>query len=187
MRLKFTLALLLAAASAQAREQYGVRMPDSVTVQGRQLKLNGMGLRKKKMIFSVNVYVAGLYAEAPSKNALELVSSDQGKRMTLYMLRDLDKGKITDALREGFEKNSKAQLPVLKGRLDRLSAMIPDAKKGSTIVITYVPGTGTVLAGAGEREVIEGKDFADALFSVWLGRNAADDELKAGLLGVASE
>jgi hypothetical protein len=187
MRLKFTLALLLAAASAQAREQYGVRMPDSVTVQGRQLKLNGMGLRKKKMIFSVNVYVAGLYAEAPSKNALELVSSDQGKRMTLYMLRDLDKGKITDALREGFEKNSKAQLPVLKGRLDRLSAMIPDAKKGSTIVITYVPGTGTVLAGAGEREVIEGTDFADALFSVWLGRNAADDELKAGLLGVASE
>ncbi len=183
MRSQFILALFLAAGSAQAREQYGVRMPDTVTVEGRQLKLNGMGLRRKKMIFTINVYVAGFYAEAPSKNALELVSSDQSKRMTLYMLRDLDKGKITDALREGFEKNSKAALPVLKDRLDRLSAMIPDAKKGSTIVITYVPGTGTVLAGAGERSVIEGKDFADALFSVWLGRNAADDELKAGLLG----
>jgi len=185
MRLRFILALLLAAGSVQAREQYGVRMPDNVNVEGRQLKLNGMGLRRKKIIFTINVYVAGFYAETPSKNAVELISSDQGKRMTLYMLRDLDKGKITDALREGFEKNSKAQLPVLKNRLDRLSAMIPDAKKGSTIVITYLPGTGTVLAGAGERSVIEGKDFADALFSVWLGRNAADDELKAELLGAA--
>jgi hypothetical protein len=183
MRSQFILALFLASGSAQAREQYGVRMPDTVTVEGRQLKLNGMGLRRKKMIFTINVYVAGFYAEAPSKNARELINADQGKRMTLYMLRDLDKGKITDALREGFEKNSKAQLPVLKDRLDRLSAMIPDAKKGSTIVITYVPGTGTVLAGAGERSIIEGKDFADALFSVWLGRNAADDDLKAGLLG----
>jgi hypothetical protein len=33
--------------------------------------------------------------------------------------------------------------------------------------------------------VIEGKDFADALFSVWLGRTAVDDELKAGLLGAS--
>src|SRR5260370_25417341 len=102
--------------------------------------------------------------------------------MTLYMLRDRDKAKITDALRDGFEKNARAQLPVLKERLDRLSAMIPDTKKGSTIVITYVPGTGTVLAGSAERSVIEGKNFADALFYVCLGRSASHDQLQAVLL-----
>ena len=64
-----------------------------------------------------------------------------------------------------------------------LITLIPDAKKGSTIVITYVPGTGTVLARPGDRQVIPGKDFADALFSVWLGREPVDSDLKAGLLG----
>ncbi len=183
MRSTFVLALLLAAA-ANAREKHGVRMPDSVTVEGKQLKLNGMGLRKKTvLIASVDVYVAGFYVETPSQNATELISSDEAKRMTLYMLRDLGKSKITDALRDGFEKNSKAQMTVLKERLESLIAMIPDAKKGSTIVITYIPETGTVLARPGDRVVIPGRDFAEALFSVWLGRNPVDEGLKKGLLG----
>jgi hypothetical protein len=187
MRSTFILAFLLAATSAPGKEQYGVRMPDTVTIEGKQLKLNGMGLRRKQIIFNINVYVAGFYVETPSKNPTELISTDETKRMTLYMLRDLGKDKITEALRNGFEKNSKAQMPVLKERLDRLIALIPDAKKGSTIVISYIPGTGTVLAGPGERSVIEGKDFADALFSVWLGRSPVDEDLKKGLLGEAHD
>jgi len=185
MRKRFLLVLLaLAAAPVEAREAHGVRMPDTVTVEGRQLKLNGMGLRRKKFLFApINVYVAGFYAETPSKDALELISSDQAKRITIFMLRDLGKDKIADALREGFEKNAKAQLPVLKERLENLIALIPDAKKGSTIVITYAPGIGTMLARPGDRQIISGKDFADALFSVWLGREPVDSDLKAGLLG----
>ena len=185
MRKSFLLVLLvLAAAPVEAREAYGVRMPDSVTVEGRQLKLNGMGLRRKKFLFApINVYVAGFYVETPSKDAIELISSDQAKRITIFMLRDLGKDKIADALREGFEKNAKAQLPVLKERLENLIALIPDAKKGSTIVITYAPGIGTMLARPGDRQIISGKDFADALFSVWLGREPVDSDLKAGLLG----
>ncbi|HEX4804103.1 MAG TPA: chalcone isomerase family protein [Myxococcaceae bacterium] len=185
MRKSLLLVLLaLAAAPVEAREAYGVRMPDTVTVEGRQLKLNGMGLRRKKFLFApINVYVAGFYVETPSKDAIELISSDQAKRITIFMLRDLGKDKIADALREGFEKNAKAQLPVLKERLENLIALIPDAKKGSTIVITYAPGIGTMLARPGDRQIISGKDFADALFSVWLGREPVDSDLKAGLLG----
>lgn len=170
-----------AAAPALAKEQYGVRMPDAIAVEGKQLKLNGMGLRRKLFF---NVYVAGLYVEVPSDNAATLISSDQVKRLTLFMLRDLGKDKIIDALREGFEKNSKAQMATLKDRLDRLTSMIPDATRGSLLAITYLPGTGTILSGPpGEKQVIEGKDFADALFSVWLGRNPVDDDLKKGLVG----
>jgi len=46
------------AASLLGREVAGVKMPDTVTVEGKTLKLNGMGLRKKVMF---KVYVAGLY------------------------------------------------------------------------------------------------------------------------------
>jgi hypothetical protein len=40
-----------------------------------------------------------------------------------------------------------------------------------------------VSAKAAEKGVIEGKDFADALFSVWLGANPVQVDLKTALLG----
>jgi len=172
--------LWLVTSGAQARDFHGVRMPDAVTISGKQAKLNGMGLRRK---FVFDVYVAGFYVETPSTDPAKLIASDEVKRMTMMMLRDLGKDKIVDALREGFEKNSKDRMPALKDRLDQLAAMIPDAKKNGTIVITYVPGDGTTLSTSGERSVIPGKDFADALFSVWLGPAPVDDDLKKGLLG----
>src|SRR5262249_62068093 len=99
----------------------------------------------------------------------------------IIIARDMGKDKIVDALREGFEKNSKDRMPALKDRLDQLAAMIPDAKKNGTIVITYVPGDGTTLSTSGERSVIPGKDFADALFSVWLGPPPLDAHLTKAL------
>jgi Chalcone isomerase-like len=179
-RLTFTVAVLLTASVGHARVFHEVRMPDTVTISGKEVKLNGMGLRKK---FVFDVYVAGLYVESPSRDAAQILASDQVRRITLFMLRDLSKDKIIEALREGFEKNAKEQMPAWKDRLDQLAAMIPDAKKGSTIVITYLPGTGTMLSTATDRSVIPGKDFADALFSVWLGQYSVDDGLKKGLLG----
>ncbi len=172
---------LIAAVPALAREVAGVTLPDTMTVDGKTLKLNGMGLRTK-VVFKV--YVAGLYLEAPSKDAGAVISSDQVKQMQLSLLRNLDHSKITEAITEGFEKNSKAQQTALKAHLDRLNSMIPDVEKGDRIVLTYVPGKGTVVSAKNvEKGVIEGKDFADALFSVWLGANPVQQDLKKELLG----
>jgi hypothetical protein len=172
---------LLAASTAIGKEVAGVTLPDSTTVEGKTLKLNGMGLRTKAIF---KVYVGGLYLETPSKDAAAVVSSDQVKRMTLSLLRGLDGSKITEAISEGFEKNSKAQMGALKERLDRLNGMIPNVEKGDQIVLTYVPGKGTMVAAKNlEKGVIEGKDFADALFAVWLGPNPVQEDLKKGLLG----
>ena len=57
-----------------AKEVAGVNVPESTTVEGKTLKLNGAGLRKK-VVFKV--YVAGLYLETPSKDAAAVISSDQ--------------------------------------------------------------------------------------------------------------
>jgi Chalcone isomerase-like len=171
----------LAATPAFAREVAGVSLPDTATVDGKALKLNGAGLRTK-MVFKV--YVAGLYLEKPSNDAAGVISSDQAKRMHLSILRNLTQAQINEAINEGFEKNSKAQMGALKPRLDKLNAMIPSVSKGDQITMTYVPGRGTVVTAKGvEKGVIEGKDFADALFAVWLGANPVQPDLKKGLLG----
>src|SRR5438128_7294625 len=175
------LVLSLAAAITLAGEVAGVSLPDTTTVEGKTLKLNGMGLRTK-VVFKV--YVAGLYLETPSKDAAAVISSDQVKQMELSLLRSLDHSKITEAITEGFEKNSKSQLAGVKARLNRLNSMIPNVEKGDRITLTYVPGKGTIVSAKNvEKGVIEGKDFADALFAVWLGPNPVQADLKKGLLG----
>lgn len=172
----------LVAVPALAGELNGVKMPDEVSVDGHALKLNGMGLRKK---FIVDVYVAGLYVEHQSKDAAVILKTDETRRVDMKMLRDLDAKTIIEAIRTGFDKNASAQLPALKERLDAFCAQIPNVKKGQTLVISYVPGKGTSIAGAGEATFITGKDFADALFSVWIGKVPVDDGLKAGMLGAS--
>jgi hypothetical protein len=178
----FTLVLGLAAAfPALGKEVAGVSLPETTTVDGKTLKLNGTGLRKK-MVFKV--YVAGLYLEMLTRDASAVISSDQLKRMQLSILRSLSSHQVSEAIEEGFEKNSKASMTALKPRLEKLAAMIPDVEKGDQILLTYVPGKGTVVSAKNaEKGVIEGKDFADALFSVWLGGNPVQEDLKKALLG----
>ena len=181
MRLAASVALCaLFALPAAAKEREGVTAKPTIEASGKQLQLMGMGLRKKLWF---KVYLASLYVETPAEDAAKVISSDQVKRVQMHMLRDLERGKIVEAVQEGFQKNSGPDLPKLKDRLDRFLKAVPDLKAGETIVITYAPAGGTVIkAGRGEEITLEGKDFADALFSVWLGRHPVDDELKSEML-----
>jgi hypothetical protein len=175
-------ALLAFSMTAVAGEVAGVKMANSATVEGKTLALNGMGLRTKAIF---KVYVAGLYTEKASKDANAIVASDSVKRVEMVMLRDLGKSKIAEAVVEGFEKNSKAEMPKLQERLNRFVAQIPDLKEGQKLIITYAPGKGTTLSANGRDAIsVPGKDFADALFSVWLGKHPVDETLKKGMLGV---
>lgn len=174
-------ALVVASGVLFALEVAGVKVPDTVSVDGKALKLNGAGIRKKAFF---KVYVAALYVETPSKDAATLVSSSQIKSMRLHMLRDVAGPKISGAIVEGFENNSKAAMPQLKGRLDQLAKMIPDVKQGEEIDLTWLPEKGTQVTVRGTNTgTIEGRDFADALFSVWLGPNPVQEDLKLALTG----
>jgi hypothetical protein len=176
--LSLTLAL---PALAKEKEVAGVKFPETVTVEGKELKLNGAGLRTKAIF---KVYAAGLYLETTTQDAAQIISSDQVKRVRMSMLRDLEKKKITEAISDGIEKNNKSQMAALKARIDTFNAAIPDLKKGEELTLTYVPGKGTsVKSKAGQEISVEGKDFADALFAVWLGKDPVDDDLKDGMLG----
>jgi hypothetical protein len=73
-------------------------------------------------------------------------------------------------------------MPTLSGRLDLLEAALPALKKGNVLDFTYLPGVGTLVRGQGREMPIPGKDFADALFSVWLGPKPISEALKRQLL-----
>ena len=173
-------ALLAIGPIALAGELAGVTLPDTLKAGEKTLKLNGLGLRKKAVF---KVYVGGLYLESPSKDAGAILAADQAKAIQMHFLRDLTKAQLVEAFQEGFEGNVKDPAPQ-KAAFDRMLALVPDVKEGSTLMFAYLPGKGTTLsAGSKELGVFEGKGFADAVFAIWLGPKPPSEELKKGLLG----
>ena len=109
------------------------------------------------------MYAGGLYLAQPSKDAGAVVAADAPKRVRMVFLRSVDKAKILEAYREGFEKNSAGPgLADLLAKLDRIAAAIPaELKEGAEMSVTYVPGEGTTVSSAGGgTATVPGKEFA---------------------------
>lgn len=172
--------------AASAREVAGVSVPDSLELAGKKLKLNGAGLRKKSFaVFPVKVYVGALYLEAPSSDPAAIIAADAPKAVRMVFMRSVTRSQFIDTLRDGFEANSpKDQVPALVEKLKAIEPVVASLKEGSVLTLTYLPGAGTTLAVEnGPSATVEGKDFADALFRNWLGKEPVQESLKEALLG----
>ena len=176
--------LLTSATPAVAGELAGVKLPDTMSAAGKTLKLNGMGLRKKAVF---KVYVGGLYLETASKDAGAVLAADAPKAVTMHFLRSIDKAKLVEAYTEGLENNAKAKAAAQKANVDRFLGLVTDVKEGSEFTVAYAPGAGTtVLRDGKEAGKIEGKDFADAVFALWLGPKPPSADLQKGMLGLGN-
>ena len=177
----FCCAAALSLTEVQARQVSGVTMPEVVKVAGGNLLLNGMGVRKEKILFKA--YVIALYLERPTTEAQVAIQADEAKRVVITMLRDISRDIFVQAMESGITRNSGPAMPTLRARLDLLEQAVPDLRKEDVLDLTWVPGTGTIIRGQGRSMTIPGKDFADALFAVWLGPKPVEAPLKRALLG----
>jgi hypothetical protein len=72
----------------------------------------------------------------------------------------------------------------LRPKFAHYNSLYEDVKPGDRYALTYVPGRGTELTLNGQpKGVIEGEDFAKALFSIWLGPEPINGSFKDQLLG----
>jgi len=175
--------MLMPSYSLFAATYKGVTMEDSITVDGQTLVLNGMALRKK---FIFKVYVAGLYLPQKETSAEKILGSDGMRRLVMHWVRGVGTGKINDAWYEGLEANTPNHSPEVKKQFDTLCSYMEEVKDGDLIVFTYIPGKGTTVQVKGkEKGVIEGKEFADALFACWIGpKPGPGEDFKEDLLGL---
>lgn len=177
------LAILGAVTAAQAGELAGVKVPDTVTLGGQELVLNGMGLREKMW---VDVYVGALYLQEKTSSADQVIGAAGPSRMEMHFVHDAPAEKIIAAWNEGFEDNNSAEeYKAVKERITAFNEFFgADVKEGDVMVFDMVPGEGTTVSINGEvKGVIEGDDFAKALRAIWVGRNPPTKNLKKGLLG----
>lgn len=171
---------------AHAAEVSGIRFPDTANVAGKDLTLNGVGMRTK---FFIKVYAAGLYLPEKSRSLADIQKLEGPRRMQLVMMRELSSEDFGKAFMDGLNANTteqeRATLMSQTAQMKRVFSMVPSLKKGDVLFLDWIPGGGTVTALNGRKigETIPGVAFNNALLRIWLGENPADSNLKPALLG----
>jgi len=186
MRRKFLLACLstLLALPALAAEVGGVKLDDKATVGGKELVLNGAGIRMK-MVFKV--YVASLYLPAKSNNLAGVLASDP-RRVQLNLLRDLSADDLAGALVDGIKDTSTAeQAAAIKPQTDQLLSImksIGKAKTGDVVTMDYVGGDTVVAFNGQVKGKIPGEPLNTALMRIWMADKPVQDDLRKAMLGI---
>ena len=171
--------------AALARSCGGVEFPNSVTVAGERLSLNGLGIREAT-VFNVDVYVAGLYVASRARTADALLDLTHPIVLDLRFVRDVDSDTMNEALVQGFTRNAGGNRAALQARIDQLQGWVPNLTEGMNLVFTWLPGQGLQMKVDGRvRGVIPGEDFASVFFRIWLGPQPPNRGLRTGLLGGA--
>ncbi|MDF3837242.1 chalcone isomerase family protein [Cupriavidus basilensis] len=172
--------------SARASEIEGMRIDDATRVGGKELQLNGTGLRS---MFIIKGYVAALYLPEKARNATVVLGDHGPKRLQIRPLREVASDAFIKALNEGIRENhSEAQFLRLSDRLLQLEQTMEQmgtARKGDVINFDFSPDGGTVVAinGTPRGKPIPGEDFYQAVLRIFLGDHPVDRDLKRGLLG----
>jgi hypothetical protein len=130
---------LIQGASA-ATEVSGVKFDDTVQVAGKDLKLNGAGMRTK---FIVKVYAAGLYLPEKNRNVADILKMDGPRRVTLVMMRDLTSNDFGDAFMTGLNNNlgtaEKSKFVTQISKFGEMFGSIEALKKGDVLTWTGFP------------------------------------------------
>lgn len=173
-------------APAMAAEISGVKFDETNKVAGKELKLNGIGMRTK---FVVKVYAAGLYLPEKVKTVPEVLASDGPRRVKLVMMRDISSDDFGSAFMSGLNNNvDKAEKTKIVGQISKFGemfAMLEGLKKGDVLHLDWVPGVGTQCELNGKRigDVMPDIAFYNAVLRIWLGDKPVDSSLKPALLG----
>jgi hypothetical protein len=177
------LALVLAAgfSTALAASLADVTVPDEAKVAGKNLVLNGLGLRTATFL-KVKVYVIGLYLVTESSDANAIIASAGPKRIELHFLHDVSADELRDGWSEGFEANYD-DVDSIKSEIEKFNASMRDVKSGDMIALDFTADSLDVTINGNKIDAISGSDFQAAALSIWLGRKPPNDDLKKGILG----
>lgn len=183
MRIGRLVLLLLTATAALAAEVAGVKLDDKASVGGKDLVLNGAGVRSRAIF---KVYVAGLYVPEKTSDAASVLKAP-ARRVQLVLLRTLSASQLVEALDDGVKaNNSDAELAAVKSQMAELATIMSgfrEVREGDVITLDYADGSTRVALNGDAKGTIAGEAFNRALLKVWLGERPVQADLKKAMLG----
>lgn len=178
-------AIALPQIPALAAEVSGIKFDDAMTVGGKSLTLNGLGVRHKL----VKVYAIGLYLTEKKSSTPDVLALTGPKRFRMVTLREITSDELAQAVLAGINKNldkdEKTKYVSQLTKFGELFNEVEGGKKGDVIIGDYIPGTGTVVLFNGKPlgQPLPDLGFYNAILRIWIGNNPADPTLKPLLLG----
>jgi hypothetical protein len=172
--------------AAQAIEVGGLKFDDTVKVAGKELKVNGAGVRVRIV---VKVYALVLYLPEKKDTTAGVLDTQGPRRFSLGLLREVTGDELGQAFMAGITANTdKAERSKFVNQLAQFGEAfvnIPQGKKGDVITVDWIPDTGTVMALNGKPigEPMKDVNFYNAILKIWLGDKPVDSSLKPQLLG----
>jgi hypothetical protein len=188
-KLYLALPLLWLAGVAGAVEIEGVTIAEKAALGKSipQLQLNGAGVRHRMAFFKV--YVGALYLAARKTDPDEILNDPGPKRVLMHVLTDeLTAKELIASLNNALAANHiPAELALIESRIQDLNRMMNSIgviRKGTVVLLDYIPGTGTrVTVDGAVKATIKGEDFFRALLKIWIGAKPVDGRLRDAMLG----
>ena len=161
---------------------HSISVENNSTDNPNALKLSGTTVKKR---FFFSVYKLSHFMAKPSvifasKEALItfILNADTQQRLELEFLRDVTREQIEEALIQGIEQNNvDADLSKIKEDIRRLSAGFQDeVEEHSTLTISRLPSDKLSVFFNNTLVVeTENEALADALWSIWFGKDPIVD------------
>ncbi len=157
----------------------GINFPDTALVEGKNLVLNGVGIRKATFL-KIKVYYGGLYLEQKSKDA-NFISTNSPKQIIMNFVREVTAKQLKDTWSEGLER-ANSNFVSLKSSMDQLATHLVDVNKGDAIIVQFLSDGVVVNIKGKATPKIGNADFSKGLLNVWFTK-PQDEDLRSGLLG----
>ena len=176
--------------AAFATEIAGINFTDTLNLGGKDLQLNGAGVRSGLVN---KMYVVGLYLQAKASTADEVLAAQGPRRITLVMLDDISSEDLGDVFIKGLNNNMD-QIDKQKTirnliRFGEMFASVPGLRKGDKVDVDWSPETGMQCYVSSKKfgEAIPDLVLYNAILRIWVGANPSDPALKSKLLAAAAQ
>lgn len=173
----------LPAATAVAEPETGIRFPSAVRFSDSSgeyaLRLTGVTVRKKWFfkVYAVAHYFQAASGEGPLTGEM-ILTDGPAKQITIEYVRDVSAQKMTDVLREDFERNT---TPAEYSEIETYVEQVLDyfnqpVRRGDVFVLRWLAG-GRVSLELNQRKLGQVRSvlFARTLWSIWFGKQAVVD------------
>ncbi len=164
-----------------------IEFDDSVTVSGKKLVLNGVGLRTvERFGFKIKVYVGALYLEKKSKDSDDIIVSEPPKQIVLQFVRSVDRDDLVNAFSKGYENGCVIDCANQKEQFAQLKKELVSVRNGNKMIVTTESDNLELeFTGPYAKKVkLKNVALAKNTISIFVNKKAPPtQEFRSGLLG----
>jgi Chalcone isomerase-like len=178
---------LLVSSITYAGELNNIKLDDQITVDGKPLVLNGMGLRVvSKFGIQVKVYVAGLYLEKKSSDFDAILKNDEVKRLVMRFVRPVDSDALSEGFAESYEDSCVFECDKKGAQFREIKNAFVSVRKDNEMIMTFYKDKFEIEATGpnAKKQSFQNSAISRNMLAVFINLAHKKNEFRSGLLGL---